>query len=303
MGPPYLLNLTNLYRYGLSKLQFSTWWWIMPISKQEVSAPISCSVTFVPAESPILPVRSCCVLTPVNIIPKFPNEKSEVSLRFIIEIQQFLCVCMYSYKKTQGFLWKLCWLKNWRMWGFTPKSTNGGMIFCLESGIMLYKNLSRVSSYHRKWKLFKCIIKSSKWMKSSGDVLRNDWLFTRRTVYPQSNRLMGLGFYRLLAIVQVLPASNQPTPRRPAQAPRGTYTVTLKEGRSSVDSPHKWPTADKYSGTKEKTVVIWKIAYWKDSVCILKRDPEDELGSILVNENIWIGHNSSWLLLLGVFWI
>ena len=33
---------------------------------------------------------------------------------------------MYGYKKIQGFLWKLCWLKNWRMWGFTPKSTNGG---------------------------------------------------------------------------------------------------------------------------------------------------------------------------------
>ena len=32
---------------------------------------------------------------------------------------------MYSYKKIEGLRWKLCWLKNWRMWGFTPKSTGG----------------------------------------------------------------------------------------------------------------------------------------------------------------------------------
>ena len=70
--------------------------------------------------------RTCCVLTLVNIIPKFPMKKSHVSVRFIIEIQHILCVYMYSYKKIQDFLRKLCWLKNWRMWGFTPKSTNGG---------------------------------------------------------------------------------------------------------------------------------------------------------------------------------
>ena len=36
----------------------------------------------------------------------------------------------------QGFLWKLCWLKNWRMWGFNPKSTNGGRDFLSEEWVL-----------------------------------------------------------------------------------------------------------------------------------------------------------------------
>ena len=49
---------------------------IIAISKQEVSDPISCWVTFDPAESPILPGRNIkCVLALVNKIPKFPKKK------------------------------------------------------------------------------------------------------------------------------------------------------------------------------------------------------------------------------------
>ena len=51
---------------------------------------------------------------------------------------------MYSYKKIQGFLWKLCWLKNWRMWGSTPKSTNGGRY------ILSGKCIKMTSYQHRK---------------------------------------------------------------------------------------------------------------------------------------------------------
>ena len=37
----------------------------------------------------------------------------------------YVFICMFI-KKIKGFLWKLCLLKTWRMWEFTPKSTNGG---------------------------------------------------------------------------------------------------------------------------------------------------------------------------------
>ena len=91
-----------------------------PNSKQEVSAPISCWVTFDPAESPILPGQNMCTYAN-EYNPWVSNEKSQVSLKSAIEIKQIICVYMYGYKKIQGFLWKFCWLKNWRMWGFTPK--------------------------------------------------------------------------------------------------------------------------------------------------------------------------------------
>ena len=70
----------------------------------------------------------------------------------------------------------------------------------------------------------------------------------RGTVYPQSLRLRGLEPYLLLAILQVLPAANQPTTRRPAQSARDRCTVTLKRGRSLVDSPHKWPIEESFGG-------------------------------------------------------
>ena len=83
-------------------------WRTLVISKQEVSAPISCWVTFDPAESPILPRQNMLCTYDIEYNPQVSNEKSQVSLRFIIKIQQILCVYMYGYKKIQGFLWKLC---------------------------------------------------------------------------------------------------------------------------------------------------------------------------------------------------
>ena len=96
------------------------------ISQQEVSALISCWVTFDPAESPILTGQNMLCTYASEYNPSISNEKSQVSLRIYIEIQQILRVYMYSYKRIQGFLWKQCWLKILRMSGFTPKSTNGG---------------------------------------------------------------------------------------------------------------------------------------------------------------------------------
>ena len=75
-----------------------TWHWQVQgysniaISKQEVSAPISCWMTFDPAESPILHGRNMLCTYASEYNPEVSNEKSQVSLRFIIEIQQILCV-------------------------------------------------------------------------------------------------------------------------------------------------------------------------------------------------------------------
>ena len=52
--------------------------------------------------------------------------------------------------------------------------------------------------------------------------------FPQRPEYPQSHRPKGLEPYLLLAILFVLPASNQPTPGRPAPSARYQYAVTLK---------------------------------------------------------------------------
>ena len=59
--------------------------------------------------------------------------------------------------------------------------------------------------------------------------------FSDRTEYPLSHRLKGFEPYRLLAILQVLPASNQPNPGRPAPSARDQYTMyTVTLNRVSV---------------------------------------------------------------------
>ena len=95
-----------------------------PISKPEVSVPINCWVTSDPAKSHILPGQNMLCTYASEYNPYVFKEKSEVSVRFLIEIQQILCASMYVYRK--GFFENCVNKNNWRMWGFTSKSTNDG---------------------------------------------------------------------------------------------------------------------------------------------------------------------------------
>ena len=101
------------------------------ISKQEVSAPISCWVTFDPTVSPPPLSRKCCVLALVNMIPKFPTKKLQISLRFIIVIQQILCDTRFSLKTL--FIKKTGVCED-----LPPNLLTVAEIFCLENGCHAY---------------------------------------------------------------------------------------------------------------------------------------------------------------------
>ena len=67
------------------------------------------------------------VLALMNIIPKFPQKKTQVSLRFIIEIQHIICAYMYGYENMQlGFSLKTLLIKILAYVRIYPKSTNAG---------------------------------------------------------------------------------------------------------------------------------------------------------------------------------
>ena len=107
------------------KVSISIPYVLCSLSKQEVFAPTSCWVTFDPAESSILPGRTCCVLTLVNIIPKFPKKNHKFLYELSSKFSRFyVSICMVI-KKCKVSL-KTLWIKKWRMWGFSPKSYNGG---------------------------------------------------------------------------------------------------------------------------------------------------------------------------------
>ena len=94
----------------------------------------------------------------------------------------------------------------------------GGTQFIITNGN--YLNTSPWSSkWHRWWW---CI---------------EQWLaLPDRMEYPQSHRLKGSEPYRLLAILLVLPASNQPTPGRPAPSAMDEYTDLLKRKCRHLDA-------------------------------------------------------------------
>ena len=115
------------------KVSISIPYVLCSLSKQEVFAPTSCWVTFDPAESSILPGRTCCVLTLVNIIPKFPKKNHKFLYELSSKFSRFyVSICMVIKKCKVSLI--LCGLRNGVCEDLPPNLITVAEIFCLESG-------------------------------------------------------------------------------------------------------------------------------------------------------------------------